>query len=240
MRARFCVCHRDVRDAVHGEGVIEAAVVVQDAAVPVGRVLAEADIGYDEEVGEGAAEKADSRDNGALRVVCCGSQGVFGGGRERDAEEDDGFQALGYERGEEGDELVGAHASLAGETGDERAFVRVVGDEERVDEHALGELALGLPGARERVRVAAMELGGDFAGDADAGRGGGGVGAGAGDLGAGVGRAGGGGGVGWRGAEGVAVGEVGHEGGEGHGGGGGGCVRSTVWFSTPVADIYFS
>ena len=141
-------------------------------------VLAQADVAGDEEAGEGAAEEADAGDDGALRVVGGGAEGVFGGRGERDAEEDDALEALGDERLQEGHELVEADAALARQAGDGGHLVRVVGDEDGVDEHALGQLALGLPDARERVRVAAVQLRRDVAADAHAGSGGRGIGAG--------------------------------------------------------------
>lgn len=55
----------DVRDAVDAQGVVQGAVFAQDAAVAVRGVFAEADVGDDEEGGEGAAEEADGADYGA-------------------------------------------------------------------------------------------------------------------------------------------------------------------------------
>ena len=100
---------------------------------------------------------------------------------------------------------------LVRERGDQHLFVGRVGQEERVHEHGLGELAVGLPGAREGVGVAAVQLAADVAVDGHAGGGGRGVGARglrAGEDGASVGGGhGAGGGLG-----GVAVREVGDEG----------------------------
>ena len=75
--ACFGVGHGDVADAVDGQGVVETAVVAEDAAVAVGGVFAEADVGDDEEVGEAAAEEADGLDDGAVGVVGGGAEGIF-------------------------------------------------------------------------------------------------------------------------------------------------------------------
>ena len=112
VRAGQGVGHGDVADALDGHGVVEGAVVAQDAAVPVGRVLAETHVADYEEGGEGFAEEADALDYGALGVVGCGAEGVFGVGAEGNAEEDDGFETLGDEGREEGDESVEADAGL--------------------------------------------------------------------------------------------------------------------------------
>ena len=91
------------------------------------------------------------------------------------AKEDDALETLGDERLQEGNYAVQTHAFLVGKGGNRGLFIWVVGDENWVDEHALGQLALGLPCSRQRVRVASMELAGDIAADADAGGGGAGV-----------------------------------------------------------------
>lgn len=84
------VGHGDVADAVDGELVVEAAVVAEDAAVAVGRVFAQADVGDDEDLREARAQQPDGADDGALRVVGGRAEGVFGAGRDGHAEEDDG------------------------------------------------------------------------------------------------------------------------------------------------------
>lgn len=60
----------------------------------VGGVLAEADVGDDEEGGEASAKETDGLDDGTLGVVCCGAEGVFDVGRYRDAEEDYGAETF--------------------------------------------------------------------------------------------------------------------------------------------------
>lgn len=143
------VGHGDVADAVDRQLVVEAAVVAQDAAVAVRRVFAEADVGHDEEVGEACTQEADGLDDGALWVVGCGAEGVFGSGGDGNAEEDDGSEAFADEGFEEGDDFVDAPAGLIGEGGDERFFFGLVGDEEWVDEHGLGVgLSVMAPGNR--------------------------------------------------------------------------------------------
>ena len=76
-------------------------------------------------------------DDRALRVVCCGAEGVFDVGRERDAEDDDALETFGHERGEKGYKLIDTPSFLAWETRYNLFFIWVVGDEDGVDEHAL-------------------------------------------------------------------------------------------------------
>lgn len=135
--ARLRVGHGDVADAVHGELVVERAVVTQDAAVAVRGVLAEADVDGDEELREALAQESDGLHDGALGVVGRRAEGVFAAGLQGHTEQDDGLQAFAHEGLEEGDELVEAAAVLPGEGGDQGLVVFDVGDEERVDEHGL-------------------------------------------------------------------------------------------------------
>ena len=76
--------------------------------------------------------------------------GVWRGGADlfavqRDAEEDDALQALGNERREELLEPVEAPARLPRQGLDDDVRLGVVGDEDRVHEHRLGELPPALP-----------------------------------------------------------------------------------------------
>ena len=137
MGAGFGVGHCDVADAVDGELVVQAAVVAEDAAVAVGGIFAQADVGDDEELGKAGAEEADGLDDGALWVVGGCAEGVFGAWGDGDAEEDDGSETFADERFEEGDDFVYAAARLVGQGGDERFFFGLVGDEEGEDEHGL-------------------------------------------------------------------------------------------------------
>lgn len=137
MGAGFGIGHCDVADAVDGELIVKAAVVAEDAAVAVGGVFAEADVGNDEELRKAGAEEADGLDDGALWVVGGCAEGVFGAGGDGHAEEDDGSETFSDERFEEGDHFVDAAAGLVWEGGDQRFFFRLVGDEEWEDEHGL-------------------------------------------------------------------------------------------------------
>lgn len=138
MRAGLGVRDRDVANTVDGQRIVEAPVFPQDAAVPVGGVLAEADVGDDEEGGEAGAEDADGLDDGAGLVVGCGAQGVFDVRGAGDAEEDHGAETLADEGFEVWDELVDAPAGLAWEGGDQGFLFCGIGDEKGVDEHGLG------------------------------------------------------------------------------------------------------
>lgn len=194
MGSRFSIGHGHVADALDGEGIVETAVIAQDATVAMGGVLAEADIDDDEEVGEGAAQQPDGADDRSLGVVGVSTQGVFGAGGQGHAEQNDGAETLGDERGEVGDQAVEAAAVDVGQRGNQCLLVGLVGDEEWIDEHGLhhrsamhrrgwrerhraylGQLALGLPCARQWMAVAAVQLALDVAGNAHARGGGAGV-----------------------------------------------------------------
>ena len=135
MSACLCICHGYIAYAVDREAVVETSVIAQNTAVAVGSVLAETDVGDDEERGEAGAKKTDGLDDRALRVVGCGAEGVFDAGGDRDTKEDYGTETFPYERFEMGDELIEAAAVLVGEGGNEGLFFSLVGYEEGVDEH---------------------------------------------------------------------------------------------------------
>lgn len=135
MGACFCVCHGHIAYAVDGETVVETTVVAQDTAVAVGGVLAEADVGDDEESGKAGAEETDGLNDWTLGVVGCGTEGIFNVWRDRDTEEDYGTEAFPYKRLEVRDEFVDAAAVLVGKGGNEGLFFSLVGYEEGVDEH---------------------------------------------------------------------------------------------------------
>lgn len=135
MRACFRVGEGDVADAVDGEGVVETAVVAKDAAVAVGGILAEADVGDDEKGGEFLTEEVYGLNDGAFGVVGCGAQGIFHVGGGGHAEQNDGAEAFSDEGSEMGDEFVETATVLVRQGGDEGFFVRGVGDEKGVDEH---------------------------------------------------------------------------------------------------------
>lgn len=103
VRARERIVDGGLCNALHGLHLVEGSVLVQDAAVAVRGVFAEADVGHDEHLREGLLDGFDGAYDGAIGVGGFGAGGVFGGGGEGDAEEDDGAEAFGDEGGEEGD-----------------------------------------------------------------------------------------------------------------------------------------
>ncbi len=98
MGACFGVGHCYIGYAVDGEGVVEGAVVAEDPAMAMGGVFAEADIGDDEEGGEAGPDEANGLDDGAMRVVGCGTESVFDVRSDGDAEKDYGTEAFANER----------------------------------------------------------------------------------------------------------------------------------------------
>lgn len=77
MGACFGVGESNVRDAVDGEGVVEGAVIAEDAAVAVGGVFTETDVGDNVDVWEVEADKTDGLDDRSARVVCRRPKGIF-------------------------------------------------------------------------------------------------------------------------------------------------------------------
>lgn len=75
VRRRNAVCSSlgigkgNIGNAINGHLVVQAAVVPQDTAVAVRSILAEADIGADEELGETAKNELNGLDNRALGIV---------------------------------------------------------------------------------------------------------------------------------------------------------------------------
>ena len=138
MGASVGVSYGDIGNAVDAEGIVERAVLAQDAAVAVGGVFAEADVCNNEEVGETGTEQADGGDDGAAGVVGGGAKGVFGVGGYGNTKEDDGAEAFADKRFEVRDYFVDATAGLVGERGDQSFFVVLVRDKKGVDEHGLG------------------------------------------------------------------------------------------------------
>ena len=100
--AGFGVGDGDVGDAVDAEGVVESTIVAEDAAVPVGGVFTEADVGDDEEGGIVGAKEADRGDDRAAGVISGGAKGVFGAGGNGHTEKDDRAEAFLDERVEVG------------------------------------------------------------------------------------------------------------------------------------------
>lgn len=103
----------------------------------VARVFTQTHICDYEEGWELSTDELYGLDHRTLRVVGSCAQGIFGSGCERHTEEDDTSETFGHKRLKEGDELIQAEAVLVGEGRDRSNLVRVVGDEERVDEHRL-------------------------------------------------------------------------------------------------------
>ena len=135
MRACFRVCHGYIADAVDRETIIKTSIIAQNTTVAVGCVLAEADIGDDEERGEAGADKTYGLDDWALGVVGCGTEGVFDIWGDRNTKEYDGTETFPYERFKVRNELIEAAAVLVGEGGYEGLFFSLIGYEEGVNEH---------------------------------------------------------------------------------------------------------
>lgn len=131
----FRVRHGYIAYAINREAVVETTVVAQNTAVAVGGVLAEADIGDDEERGKAGAKETDGLNDWTLRVVGCGAKGVLDVWGDRDTEEDDGTEAFPYKRFEVRDEFVDAATVLVGKGGNQDLLFSLIGYEERVDEH---------------------------------------------------------------------------------------------------------
>ena len=95
----------DVGYAGDGEGVVERAVRVEEAAVAVACVFTEADVGDEEKVGKGGAEEVKGLDDGAVGIVGGATDFVFDGTLAvagGDTEDDDGAETFGHEWTEEG------------------------------------------------------------------------------------------------------------------------------------------
>ena len=137
MGARFGVGHCYIANSVDGEGVVKTAVIAKDAAVAMGRIFTEAHVGDNEEGGEPGAEEAYRLNDGALRIVCCGAEGVFHIGGDGNAEKDYGAEAFADKRFEVGNEFIEAPAMLIGEGRNQGLFFGLVGYEEGVYEHGL-------------------------------------------------------------------------------------------------------
>ena len=78
MHACARVVHRDLRDARDGGLGVDRAVGVEDAAVSVRGVFAEADVGGDVELGEEGGDLFCGLDDGAGGVVGGGAAFVLG------------------------------------------------------------------------------------------------------------------------------------------------------------------
>ena len=112
MCTRLGVRKRHLGDALRGRGRIDRAVLVEEPAVPVRRVLAQTDVRRDEQRGEEHAQLLDRQDHGPLRVVRGRATRVLFA-RQRHAEEDDAPEALLHQGPEEALQSVDAPPALA-------------------------------------------------------------------------------------------------------------------------------
>ena len=111
----------------------------------VGSVLAETDIGNDEELGKGSPQQTDTFDHWSVRVVGCSPEGIFDVGTCRHAEEDDGPKSLGDEGSEMTLQLVDASAMHVRQGRNQGFFLGLIGDEKGIYKHRLGQLTFCLP-----------------------------------------------------------------------------------------------
>ena len=131
------ISERNIADPIDRKVIVEAAVLSKDAAVAMGSIFAETDVGDYVKAWETGADETDCLDDGTLWVVGGSPEGVFGAGFEGHAEQDYGAQTLADQWFEMRSYLVDAAAVLVWEGGNGRFFVIVVGNEERVYEHRL-------------------------------------------------------------------------------------------------------
>lgn len=169
MCSSLCVSDGNIRDAVDRHLVVQAAVVSQNTTVAVRGILAEADIGADEELREAASDELNSLDDWALGIISGTAKGILGARLHGDTKEHDGSQSLVDERLEEASQSADADLELARKRGHFDHVILAVGNKDGVDEHRLGQLALRLPGSSQRMKVAAVKLAADVASDAHAG-----------------------------------------------------------------------
>lgn len=108
---------------------------VQKPTVAMGGVLAQTEVGDEQEVGEGLAQSAEGRDDGPewpIGICGCPARILSRLGTEGDAEEHDGFQT-GLDEGREvGLEAVDAPSDLARDGVDRDAGRRIVLYKDRV------------------------------------------------------------------------------------------------------------
>lgn len=77
MRSSLGVVDRDLRDPLCALLLVDSAVLVEDTAVAMGGVLAQADVARQEERGEELGQKLESEDNGRLGRRSVGSGNVL-------------------------------------------------------------------------------------------------------------------------------------------------------------------
>lgn len=137
MCSGLCVSDGNIGDAVDRHLVVQAAVVSQDATVAVGGVLAEADIGADEELREAAADELNSLDDWALGVISSAAEDILGARPHGDTKQHDGSQSLVDKRLEEASQSADADLELARKRGHFDHVILAVGNKDGVDEHRL-------------------------------------------------------------------------------------------------------
>ena len=118
-----------------------------DATVSMAHKFAEADIGDDEEIGEGFFEGANRSLDDAVFGIGLGSDGVFDGG---DSEEEDGVDAVGVSVGGFLEDGIFGELGDARHTGDWGGGGDFFGDEEGEDEIVGGESDFADEGAESR------------------------------------------------------------------------------------------
>jgi hypothetical protein len=80
----------NIRDAIHGELVVEATIITKNSAMTVRGILAKADVGANEKLGKSAADELNGLDDRALWVVGSGAKSVLAARLQRNTEEHDG------------------------------------------------------------------------------------------------------------------------------------------------------
>lgn len=102
MRSSLSISHCDLRHPLHTPPIINRPILApQLPAMPMIRILAQTHITRHHQVRKLFTDELGGEDDGRLGVVGGGTAGVFGE-VEGHTEEDDGFEAFCYERGEEG------------------------------------------------------------------------------------------------------------------------------------------
>lgn len=99
MCAGLRVCNSDITYSVHGELVIERAIGAEDTAMAMGSIFAKTDVGNNKKAWESSAKGANGLDDGPLRIIGSGPEGVFGTLSHGHAKENDGAEAFIHERG---------------------------------------------------------------------------------------------------------------------------------------------
>lgn len=134
------IVHRNLLDPLNRLRLIKRSVFIQHTAMAMAGVLAKANISHDEHLRELLLDGFDGEDDGAVGIGALRTGLIFGALGEGDAEEDDALETALDEGFEEGNDLVHSPPLLAGKGGDRGFLVRVISDEDWVDEHILEPL----------------------------------------------------------------------------------------------------